>query len=291
MSEAVVSKPETQPARERGRARPPRTSAGNRGKTSVVIFWRVAILVVFLLCWQFLPKSHVLSEHVRFLNTFFISSPSEVFHRVVELMTGRHNSVVVWSYLIKTLEATLIGTVAGLAIGCLFGALFSNNETLSRIFSVYITVVNSIPRIALIPVVVLIVGPGLKSTIVASILVVSFLGFFNAYEGGRSVALPVLQNAWLLRANSRQIMFRVRFPYVLMWTFAVVPNAISFGLITVVTTELLTGSKGMGGLILNATTNVDASLSLAVAFILAVVGTVLVLAADRLKRRILHWAN
>ena len=93
------------------------------------------------------------------------------------------------------------------------------------------------------------------------------------------------------RANSRQIMFGVRFPYVLMWTFAVVPNAISFGLITVVTTELLTGSKGMGGLILNATTNVDASLSLAVAFILAVVGTVLVLLADRLKRRILHWAN
>jgi NitT/TauT family transport system permease protein len=258
-------------------------------QTAIVTFWRVAVLVIFLAAWEYLPKIHSLQGSVRWLNPFFISSPTMVYHEVIQLATGSHGSVVVWSYLWSTIEATLIGTAAGLLIGCVFGALFSNNERLARIFSVYVTVLNSIPRIALIPVVVLVVGPGLNSSIVAAILVVAFLGFFNAFEGGRSVSAPVLQNAWLLGASSRQIMFRVRFPYVLTWTFAVVPNAISFGLITVVTTELLTGSKGMGGLILNATTNVDASLSLAVAFILAVVGTVLVVFADMVKKRVLHW--
>jgi NitT/TauT family transport system permease protein len=78
---------------------------------------------------------------------------------------------------------------------------------------------------------------------------------------------------------------------VMVWTFAAVPNAISFGLVAVVTTELLTGVNGMGSLVLAATNNLEADLSLAVVVILSVVGLILYGGAELLRRRLLRWRD
>jgi len=256
----------------------------------VLWFWRVLIAAAFLLLWQYLPRVIWVRHQVHWVDPFFISSPSRVYRELVHLFTGTHGPSV-WPYLENTMKATFIGTAIGLAIGVLAGAVLSDNPRLAQVMAPFITMMNSIPRIALIPIVVLIVGPTLEASVISSVLVVTFIVFFNALQGGRSVSQTVLQNARLLGANRRQIMFRVRFPYVLMWTFAALPNAIAFGLLTVVTAELLTGSIGMGNLIFSATTNVDATLSFAVVVILSFVGVTIVAVTEQLKRRLLHWAD
>jgi NitT/TauT family transport system permease protein len=255
------------------------------------LFWRLVILAVVLAGWEYLPQVHAISNRIHWMQPFFVSSPSRIYTELRQLMTGSNGVPYLWPYLWRTLEGTLLGTGIGLVIGAILGAFLSNNDRLSRILSIYITVVNSMPRIVLIPIVVVITGPNLRASIVAVILVVTFLAFFNAFEGGRSVPKPVLQNAIVLKAKPRQIMFRVRFPYVLMWTFAVVPNAISFGLITAVTSELLTGPNGMGGLMMTATVNANSTLSFSIVVALSVIGVVLVTLADRVKRAVLHWAQ
>lgn len=253
-------------------------------------FWRAVIAATFLLLWQYLPDVNWVRRQVHWMDPFFISSPSRVYRELGHLFTGSHGPSV-WPYLENTLKATLIGTVIGLGIGLAAGAILSDNPRLAQVVGPFITMMNSIPRIALIPIVVLIVGPTLKASVVSAVLVVTFIAFFNALQGGRSVPQHVLQNARLLGANRFQIMSRVRFPYVLMWTFAALPNAIAFGLLTVVTAELLTGSKGMGNLVFSATENVDATLSFAVVVILSFVGVVVVSLTEQLKRRLLHWAE
>lgn len=256
-----------------------------------VWFWRAVITVVFLLLWQYLPRVDWVRGQVHWVDPFFISSPTRVYHELDHLFTGTHGVPSVWPYLENTLKATFIGTAIGVGLGIVAGAILSDSPPLAQIFSPFITMMNSIPRIALIPIVVLIVGPTLKASVISAVLVVTFIAFFNALQGGRSVPPQVLQNARLLGAKRRQILFRVRFPYVLMWTFAALPNCISFGLLTVVTAELLTGSKGMGNLIFSATTNVDATLSFAVVVILSFVGAVIVALTEQLKKRLLHWAD
>jgi sulfonate transport system permease protein len=255
-----------------------------------VWFWRAVIVAVFLAAWQFIPEIHWARRQLHWLDPFFISSPSLVWHELRDLFSGT-GGISVWSYLWNTLKATFIGTLIGIVIGLLVGAVLSDRPSVAQVVSPFITMMNAIPRIALIPIVVLIVGPTLTASVISAVLVVTFIIFFNAFEGGRSVPSHVIQNAVLLGADRRQITFRIRFPYVLMWTFAAMPNAIAFGLLTVVTAELLTGSKGMGSLIFQATNNVDASLGFAVVVILSVVGTIVVLLSDRLKRAILHWAE
>src|SRR5581483_3186974 len=123
-----------------------------------------------------------------------------------------HGYPSVWPYLWNTIYATLLGALIGLAIGAVLGIIFSNSPALSQVCSIFVSVFNSIPRIALIPVVVLLVGPTLNACVISCVLVVSFLAFFNAFEGGRSVPQQVLQNVAILEASSLQVMFRVRLP-------------------------------------------------------------------------------
>ena len=205
------------------------------------------------------------------------------------LATGGDSTPMVWKDLLATVQATILGTAIGLCVGTFLGALLSNNDRLAAVFKVYIEMLNAMPRVALIPVIVIIVGPGLRAAMVASAIIVTFLNFFNAFEGGRSVSLPILQNAQVMGATNWQVMTRIRFPSVLIWTFAAIPNAIAFGLVSTVTTELLTGTVGMGGRMLTATSNLDADLSFSIMIILSVVGILFVIGVDRIKNRVLHW--
>lgn len=253
------------------------------------VAWRLLILAAILGAWEYLPKVDTLSERFKWMNPFFVSSPTRVYEQISRLATGENNTPYVWPYLWRTIEGTLIGVSIGVVIGAVAGAFLSNNDRLSEILSIYVTVLNAVPRIALIPVIVIIFGTGVQSSIVTAVLVVSFLAFFNAFEGGRSVPKPVLQNAQVLKASKRQILFKVRFPYVVIWVFAVIPNVVAFGLISVVTAELLTGTKGMGGLMLQALESVNSSLTFSVVVLMSVLGVALVTVAERIKRVVLHW--
>jgi NitT/TauT family transport system permease protein len=249
----------------------------------------LGVVVLMLALWQFLPKIPGAAERVKFLDPFFISSPTQVAGTLNGLLFGADGTPTIWSYLGQTLWSTMWGVVLGVVTGALFGLFCSNSELLSRIASPLITVMNATPRIALVPIFVIIFGPSTLSSVAVAVLVVFFVVFYNAYSGGRSVPPQVLENAALLGASSRQIMRNVRLPYVWVWTFAALPNAISFGLIAVITAEVLTGVIGVGRLLVQSISTADASLTFAVVVLLAAVGVVLVETTTRATRRYLHW--
>lgn len=250
---------------------------------------QAAIVAVALIAWEFLPKIAWLSERYRFLNKFFISSPAKTFDRVLDMGLGRDGSFLVWEYLWRTIFAAMIGVVIGVVLGAAAGVLLSNAPFLNRVVHPFIVAINATPRVAFIPVIVIMFGPSRGSSIAVSVLVVFFVVFFNAYEGGSTVAPHIVQNAKILGASDLTILWRVRLPYVLAWTMAAFPVAIAFSLVSVVTAEVLTGYAGLGRLITTATTNVDSSLTFAVVVYLAVIGAVIVGLAEWVKRRALHW--
>ena len=250
-----------------------RTSA-LAGRRWLVLAIQALLVTATLLAWQYLPTIHAVSAHVRFLNRFYISSPPEVVRWLRRLAVG-DGIRPVWSYLYTTLYSATVGTAIGVAIGAFGGLVLSESELLAAVFRPLLVFLNSIPRIALIPVIILITGPTRTSSVVNVTLVVVFLVFFNAFEGGRSVRPAVLDNARLLGAGRRQRMLYVRAPYVILWTFAAIPNAISFGLIVAVANELIAGVQGIGVLLYNATLNAQAGLTFALIVILATSGLIL----------------
>jgi NitT/TauT family transport system permease protein len=262
-------------------------------RTMAVWALRALILAAFLLAWQYLPTITWLREHYRFLDPFFISSPDKVAHRIWAVTATTHSqngSIVIWPYLWNTVKATFAGFAIGLVSGVLVGVALSSSRLLAEVVRPFIVALNTIPRIALIPIIVVIAGVGFTAVVINAVLVVFFLIFFAAFEGGTNVPSVQLANAQIIGASRTSVMLKVRLPYVFQWVFAALPNAISFGLLVVVTTELLTGIKGMGSLLFYATTNLDATLTLTLAVLLSIVGVIIVGFASVVQRRVLHWA-
>lgn len=254
-----------------------------------IVRWRAVIVAAVLAAWQFLPQIDWLQSRFAVFDPFFISSPTRIAAYLVSMLTGSGGVASVWPFLAYTLKGTVLGVALGIVAGAAVGLLFSHNATVARIFRPFLTLMNATPRIALVPVVVIVAGPTTTMSVITAFIVVFFLAFYNGFSGGRSVPVQVIENARLLGASSAEVMWQIRLPYVIVWIFASIPNAISFGLVSVVTAELLSGQPGMGQLIMAAVANADATLTFSIVVILAVVGTVLVMVSDSVQRRVLHW--
>lgn len=262
--------------------------AKRRERTTVYLL-RLLVLVVILAGWQWVPDIPGAKKVSPVFDPFFVSSPSRVAQTLWHLATGTASTPSIWGPFAHSVVPALIGTALAITAGALAGLVCSNWSMLNRVARPYIVIANALPRITLIPIIIVLVGPTSTADIIIGFLVVFFLVFFNAYEGGSSVPQETIENVRILGASRTQELWRVRLPYVLVWTFASLPNAIGFGLTAIVTAELFTGTNGLGELLLTAVNTANADLTVAVTIVLGITGLVLIGAASAVRNRILHW--
>lgn len=268
------------------RRTPARASARYRASVRGV---QMGLVGLFLCAWEFLPKIDSLSSRTHLLDPFFISSPSMVGERLYNLTFGDKSTTPLLEYAWNTVSAAMLGLIIGMTIGITVGMLLGSVQVLSDIFRPFVIVMNTIPKIAIIPIILLLFGPTFKGTLFTAVMTVFIVTFFNAYAGARSVQPHLTQNARLLGATPAKVMMKVRFPYVVAWTVSILPLAATYAIIMVVTAEILVGVPGLGRLISNATTSADATLTFSLVVILAVIGCTVVGLATLVTRRYLHW--
>lgn len=266
-----------------------RRATRNRRERAIVLATQAAIVFSALAAWEWLPKIERVRNLGHAFDPFFISSPSLVASRLYDLLFSERTRGFVWEYIQNTLGAAILGLLIGLVAGGAAGLVVGNSPFLGKVVRPFVIAFNAIPRIALIPIVVVIMGSTFKTSVVNSILIVFFIAFFNAYEGATTVPPQLVQNARVFRASRRAVMLHVRLPYVLAWTLAALPIAATFSLLAVVTGEILTGYAGLGRMITDAQSTADSTLTFSVVIILSVLGLMVVGVAEVIKRRLLHW--
>lgn len=252
-----------------------------------ISLWQVGILAVILGAWEVLTRIPWFVANTVF-DPFFVSQPSRIAVRLWEWMLPGPDSV--WPHLWLTLQATFLGLAVGVGSGFVVGMALSRNRLLAEILNPFIVAFNSMPRIAFVPLITMFFGLGMMSKVVTSWFVVFFLVFFNTYKGGRSVERELLEFCRTLGGSPRQILWRVRIPTAAAWTFASLPNAISFALIGVVLAEFVGSTTGMGYLMITALATLNATDMFAAVTLLSIVGIGLVYSVTMLERRLLHWS-
>jgi NitT/TauT family transport system permease protein len=276
-------------------ARKPRTLSVTLSQRKSGLIWvsagRLAVLAALLAGWQFLPKIGFLSSRFRFLDPFFISSPSKAIAVIYDFIIGSGGHPMIWPYLWETVRGALEGMIIGSLLGFIFGLLMSSVPRLYDVFGPYIHAVNAIPRIALVPLVIAVAGTGNAAEVLTVVLMVFFIMFFNCLEGGRRVPPAVLDNAKVLGASRLRTMMRIRIRYVSLWAFASVPNAMAFSILGVIFVEILAGTGGVGQLMLVATNNIDTTSNIGLIVFLSVTGVILVRLGELVRRRSLRWVE
>jgi NitT/TauT family transport system permease protein len=255
--------------------------------------WRAAILVVTVGLWEGLTHPAVtrtVSRVVYFVDPFFISRPSAIAARFWHLNSPEVR-VPLWALLLSTLESTFLGFAVGVATGFAAGLLLGRHDRLAAILEPYIVALNSLPRIALVPLVTMIFGFGLAAKVVLAWLIVFFIVFFNTFQGARGVDPDLVHAARFLGASERQVMRTVVVPSALAWTFASLTPSVSFALIGVVIGEFIGGESGggIGYLIIASLGTLNAADMMVALVVLALTGIVLAVGIRRVEARLLRW--
>jgi NitT/TauT family transport system permease protein len=272
--------------------------------------WQAGICAAVLVIWQWGYDLHARLPWLvpDLLDPYFISKPTEIFDNFLILSCIKskmgtfngwlngdfakclaRNQNNLWVATAVTLKNTFFGFVTGVASGFVVGLILGRSDRLSAIFQPFITAVNSIPRIALAPIIVLAFGIGDMSKIVTSWIVVVFLVFFNTFEGARSIDEGFINVARLLGASEWQITRTVVIPSTMAWVFASLTPAISFALIGVIVGEFIGAERGIGRLIIESEARGEASGMMVAVIVLMLVGVVLSAMIWRLQAYLLRW--
>jgi NitT/TauT family transport system permease protein len=253
-----------------------------------IAFYQFILLGVLLGLWEGLTRVPYLIKHT-FLDPFFISRPSLIAQQLWSWTFGAQAGFLL-PHLASTLGATLLGLVVATSTGFLVGLVLSQSPTMAKTLNPFIVSLNSLPRIAMVPLITMVFGLGLLAKVVTAWFVVFFLIFFNTFKGSVSIERHLLQFCQTLGGTPWQIMWSVRVPSALAWTFAALPNAISFSLVAVVIAEFVGTTKGMGYLIVTALSTLNATEMFAAIAVLGLSGIALVALAERVERRLLRWS-
>ena len=254
--------------------------------------WRIGILVALLGAWECLTGIKAISKTpgLYWIDPFFISRPSVIAQRFLYLASDKVR-LTIWQMALSTIQSTLWGFGFGITTGFAAGLMLGRSDRIARIFDPFIVGFNSLPRIALVPLITMIFGFGLLAKIVLAWSIVFFIVFFNTFQGARSVDADLIHSARFLGASQRQIMRTVIVPSTLAWTFASLTPSISFALIGVVVGEFIGGESGggLGYLIIQSLGTLNAADMMVALLMLGAIGIVMALGIRQVEARLLRW--
>ncbi|MDQ0472314.1 ABC transporter permease [Labrys wisconsinensis] len=255
-------------------------AAGHRRR--MVTAWRVGILVVFLGLWE-------LAGRLNWIDPFFYAMPSTIAGRLYEWITEGTSEGPLWYHLWVTMEEAMIGFVTGSIAGVVIGIALGRNQMAADVFSIYIKVINSIPRVVLAPIFIMIFGLGLGSKVALAFVMVFFVVFHNAFQGVREADRAMIANARILGASDWQLTRSVIVPSAMSWIFASLHVSFGFAIIGAIVGEFVGSRYGIGLLINVAKGSFDAAGMYAAIVIVMVVALAAEYVMTLVEQRLAKW--
>jgi NitT/TauT family transport system permease protein len=217
--------------------------------------------------------------------TYIFPAPSQV---AIALWRG-FASGVYQKNLLHTLLETLLGFLLGAGLGFLVGTAVALNRYVEHFLYPYIVMFQSVPKVALAPLVVVWFGLGLKAQVVNAALVASFPVLVNTIVGLKSADEDRINLVRSLGASKNQVFWMLRVPNALPFVMAGVDVAMVFALIGAIVAEFVGAEAGLGMLIQSMNFNMDIAGQFSVLLILSILGLLLNRCIHLIRRRVLFW--
>ncbi len=245
-----------------------------RNKIFITIM-RISIILVFLILWEVLAR-------FKMINTFLSSSPSHVISTVSSLI----NDNSLFSHIGITLYETVLSFLVASLIGFIIASMLWWNKTLAKIVDPYLTVLNSLPKVALGPLIIIWVGASVNSIIFMALLISTFISIINIYNGFISTDIGFINLLKSLGASKKEIFFKVIIPSNYRTLINTMKVNVSMSLIGVIMGELLVSKKGLGYLIMYGSQVFNIDLVITSVVILGVISYLMYFIISKLEDRI-----
>jgi NitT/TauT family transport system permease protein len=237
---------------------------------------RTASVAVFFVVWEY---------YGRRMDPIFMAPPSAIFQAALELIqTGALEKA-----LIQTMWPFAVGMALTVVIGIALGIVMAQWRTLEYVLDPFINALYAIPRIALIPLIILWAGLEFAGKVTILVSVAVFPITVNTYSGIRDVRGAMLEIGRAYGATEWQIFWKIILPAAIPFIMAGIRLAVGLAIIGIIVAEFFTAISGLGGMIVEYA-NVFATAKLFVPIIvIALVGVVLTELVMWLERRMSRW--
>ncbi len=241
----------------------------------LIIFFRIFILVAFIGLWELFAQTKV-------IDPFFVSCPSRIVSQIITL--AKNGTLLTHSWI--TLYETLIGFAIATVAGYIIAVLLWWNEKVRKIFEPYIVVLNSLPKIALGPVIILWVGAGTNAIVAMCVLicivitVMSMLSAFLSVEEGKILLLRSMN------ASKFQIFTKLILPHAMPDFVSVLKINVGMSWVGSIMGEYLTSKAGLGYLIVYGGQIFKIDLVMAATTILCLLAFVMYALVSLLEKRV-----
>jgi len=194
-----------------------------------------------------------------------------------------------WPHFFFTFQSMLAGYAAGCSAAFALGCLFAESRAVERTLLPFVVALQSMPKVALAPLIIVWFGFGIESKIVMVALVCFFPMFINTVVGLKQTSPALLDLMAAFSASRWHVLTRIKIPSAAGHVFAGLQIAIVLGLIGAVVAEFVSSTRGLGHLINAAAVNLETNVMFAALVSLAALGVVGSQVVRFLHAKIVFW--
>ncbi len=208
-------------------------------KRRIITFFRIALFIIFIAAWEIGVRLDV-------INDFIFSSPSRIVRTFIDMcMNGDifiHSAV--------TLSETMLSFLLVLFVGIVFAILLWMSDIFSKIMEPYLVILNSLPKSALAPVLIVWLGNNPKTIIVTAVSIAVFGTIINLYTSFAEIDPEKIKLIRMLGGSRLDVLFRLILPSSLPIIISTAKVNIGLCLVGVIIGEFLAARRGLGFLII-----------------------------------------
>lgn len=244
-----------------------------------LLIYFISPTVIFLI-WEICARTGLLDQR-------FFPAPSAIFYH---LFFVSPDEGILWD-IVFSVYRIFVGYIIGCSLGMLLGIGMGLSKVLRLTFYPLIIVTYPIPKIAILPLIMLIFGIGDLSKIVVVIIGSFFLVLMNTLHGVDSLAQIYHDVAKVYKINRRNFIFKIVLPGSLPSIFTGLKLAIGYSLVIVVAAEFSGADKGIGYLIWQSWETFSIKSMYAGIFVIGVLGFIFSYSLDLLERKLVPWKD
>ena len=219
------------------------------------------------------------------ISAFLVGSPVGILAVAAKMIASGELLSDTWFTLFEAILGFVIGTIAGSLLGlALWYSVF-----VARLVEPFIVAINSVPKIALAPIVVLWFGTGLVSKVALSVSLTAIVALIAAYQAAKDADVDLQSLLISMGADKHQVFFKAVVPSTLPSIIATFRINIGFGLVGAVVGEFISSQAGLGHMIYTASSFYDLNTVWAGLFTLMIIGFLLYHVIDLIERKSLPW--
>jgi len=252
----------------------------------VARIWQLVLpaltIVAVVVAWEALVR-------LRGIAPIYLPAPSSVFVYLSRMIADGSMPYHLGITLLRIFVGFALAAVCGIVLGVLMGM----SRTVARVADVWIAALYPLPKISLIPLLIIWVGTGEAYKIVISAISAFFPIVISTYAGIRQTDRGLIKAAKDLGANARQIQLKVVIRGAIPSIFAGLHLGMGIAIILVVAAEMIGGSSqgGMGWLLISSGQVMETEKVFASLIVLAVVGAVVIKLQQWIDRKVAPWVN